>query len=158
MDNIVWMPEGIIDECFRNFPDGIVTYSEDFDKSWRFACQFTKKPNIRWLCEQPWLVDWNELSQSTPENLQRVIQERDLSIRQDLDKFKAMPQAYKDENYQDFFRRHEKRCHELDSLLLVYQYLSGDVWFYLPPGAKPASHMTIWAKLRHIWTNKTKAS
>ena len=154
MDNIAWVPEGIMDECFKKSPDGVVTYAEESSKSWRFNCQFTEKANIRWLCEQPWLVDWNEVCRITPAKLRQTIQDKDFAIRQELDRFKSMPQEYKDENHVDFFRRHAKRCHELTSLLLAYQYLNGDIWFYLPPGAKPAANKTIWAKLRHLWVNK----
>ena len=154
MDNIAWVPEGIMDECFKKSPDGIVTYAEEPNKSWRFNHQFTEKANIRWLCEQPWLVDWNEVCRITPAKLRQIIQDKDFTFRREFDKFKAMPQEYKDENHVDFFRRHAKHYHELTSLLLVYQYLNGDIWFHLPPDARPATNMTLWAKLRHLWINK----
>ena len=154
MDNITWMPNGILDECFATSPDGIVVYSEDPGKSWRFIHKFTDKRNVRWFREQKWLVDWNEVSRLTPDKLARTIQDLDFDLRRELSIFRDKPQEYKDENHTDFFRKHEKTAHELTSLILAHQYLTGDIWFHLPPGAKPAANMTIWAKLRHLWANK----
>ncbi|MBR0488341.1 hypothetical protein IJJ39_01545 [Candidatus Saccharibacteria bacterium] len=155
MDNLSWMPNGILDECFEASPDGIVTYAEEPSKSWRFVHKFENKRSVRWFRDQRWLVDWNEASRLAPEKLRHIIQNKELAFHRTFEKFKSMPQEYKDENHLEFFRRHEKDSHELTSLILVHQYLTGDVWFYLPPGARPATNMTLWAKFRQFWLSKS---
>lgn len=103
----------------------------------RFKCVYKDPESIKWIMEQDWIVDFDEYSKMSPDELYALCERLYEEYSKGIDEFNAKDDAYREAHYYDDSDKFEKAEHKLSSLKTLYNYLKGETKFAFPRGYKP---------------------
>ncbi len=151
LHNVCRMPSGVVDECFGE--ESMIHMADKMVDGARFEYEFRRSVNVRWIREQKWLLDWDEVRTKTVAELKEKTETLQGTEDARAKKFDNREKEYHEENYADFIWAHHRIEHRILQLRIAAAYMEGSLWFQLPPGAKPATTLNLVTKVKH-WFHK----
>lgn len=110
----------------------------------RFNCVISEPQNVAWLMDQNWIVDFDQFSKLTPDELAEIISDTKDEFLSKIAKFNAQSKSFRDKNFAAVGEIIEQKRHQVLSLELMLQYLKGEIKFVFRTVEEPVPSYPVY--------------
>lgn len=136
LQKIAAFPGNLATELFKTSNNGAlhasIFYISSPKDELEFSCVFKDPKNVEWLMSEDWIVDHNEYVKMPVAVLKSIYRHREREYKANIKYFNLQPREYQELHYDEISLKLYKEAHQLKSIRLLINELTGRITFDLP--------------------------